>query len=594
MSTSDGNSNTGQSRSSGRSPEELLGQVRFLEAEVSDLRRRLSESPGSSRGLEMRLSDAQRSLAAVTSQNERLAQTLREARDQITKLKEEVDRLAQPPAGFGTFLARNDDDSVDVFTGGRKLRVNVSPGVELDELTRGQEVMLNEAMNVVAALDFEEVGEVVMFKELLADGERALVIANADEERVVRLAEPLRGDTIRAGDSLLLDARAGYVYEKVPKSEVEELVLEEVPDIAYESIGGLSGQIEAIQDAVELPYLYPELFKEHELKPPKGVLLYGPPGCGKTLIAKAVANSLAKKVAARNAESGQGTEVKSYFLNIKGPELLNKYVGETERHIRLVFQRAREKASSGTPVIVFFDEMDSLFRTRGSGVSSDVENTIVPQLLSEIDGVELLENVLVIGASNREDMIDPAILRPGRLDVKIKIERPDAEAARDIFSKYLTPGLPLHSDDLGEFGGDRSACVDAMIRATVERMYAETEENRFLEVTYANGDKEVLYFKDFNSGAMLQNIVDRAKKMAIKDFIDHDQHGLRVSHLLQACVDEFKENEDLPNTTNPDDWARISGKKGERIVFIRTLVTGKQGTEPGRSIDTVANTGQYL
>jgi proteasome-associated ATPase len=594
MSTSDGNSNTGQSRSSGRSPEELLGQVRFLEAEVSDLRRRLSESPGSSRGLETRLSDAQRSLAAVTSQNERLAQTLREARDQITKLKEEVDRLAQPPAGFGTFLARNDDDSVDVFTGGRKLRVNVSPGVELDELTRGQEVMLNEAMNVVAALDFEQVGEVVMFKELLADGDRALVIANADEERVVRLAEPLRGDTIRAGDSLLLDARAGYVYEKVPKSEVEELVLEEVPDIAYESIGGLSGQIEAIQDAVELPYLYPELFKEHELKPPKGVLLYGPPGCGKTLIAKAVANSLAKKVAARNAESGQGTEVKSYFLNIKGPELLNKYVGETERHIRLVFQRAREKASSGTPVIVFFDEMDSLFRTRGSGVSSDVENTIVPQLLSEIDGVELLENVLVIGASNREDMIDPAILRPGRLDVKIKIERPDAESARDIFSKYLTPGLPLHSDDLGEFGGDRSACVDAMIRATVERMYAETEENRFLEVTYANGDKEVLYFKDFNSGAMLQNIVDRAKKMAIKDFIDHDQHGLRVSHLLQACVDEFKENEDLPNTTNPDDWARISGKKGERIVFIRTLVTGKQGTEPGRSIDTVANTGQYL
>ncbi|GHJ60166.1 proteasome-associated ATPase [Nocardioides sp. OK12] len=589
MSTSDGNSSTGRSRPSGRSPEELLDQVRFLEAEVSDLRRRLGESPGSSRGLEMRLSDAQRSLAAVTSQNERLAQTLREARDQITKLKEEVDRLAQPPAGFGTFLARNDDDSVDVFTGGRKLRVTVSPGVDLDALTRGQEVMLNEAMNVVAALDFEQVGEVVMFKELLADGERALIIANADEERVVRLAEPLRGDTIRAGDSLLLDSRAGYVYEKVPKSEVEELVLEEVPDIAYESIGGLTGQIEAIQDAVELPYLYPELFKEHELKPPKGVLLYGPPGCGKTLIAKAVANSLAKKVAAKT-----GAEGKSYFLNIKGPELLNKYVGETERHIRLVFQRAREKASSGTPVIVFFDEMDSLFRTRGSGVSSDVENTIVPQLLSEIDGVELLENVLVIGASNREDMIDPAILRPGRLDVKIKIERPDAESARDIISKYLTASLPLHSDDVSEFGGDRQACVDAMIRATVERMYAETEENRFLEVTYANGDKEVLYFKDFNSGAMLQNIVDRAKKMAIKDLLDHEQRGLRVSHLLQACVDEFKENEDLPNTTNPDDWARISGKKGERIVFIRTLITGKQGTEPGRSIDTVANTGQYL
>ena len=428
-----------------------------------------------------------------------------------------------------------------------------------------------------------------MLKEILADGDRVLVIANADEERVVRIADPLRAHTLRAGDSLLLDSRSGYVYEKVPKSEVEELVLEEVPDIDYENIGGLKGQIDQIRDAVELPYLHPDLFKEHELKPPKGVLLYGPPGCGKTLIAKAVANSLAKKVAAKTGQEG-----KSYFLNIKGPELLNKYVGETERHIRLVFQRAREKASMGTPVIVFFDEMDSLFRTRGSGVSSDVENTIVPQLLSEIDGVEGLENVIVIGASNREDMIDPAILRPGRLDVKIKIERPDAESARDIFSKYLTTTLPLHADDLGEFGDDRDACVAGMIQATVERMYTETEENRFLEVTYANGDKEVLYFKDFNSGAMIQNIVDRAKKMAIKDFLQLGQKGLRVSHLMTAIVDEFKENEDLPNTTNPDDWARISGKKGERIVYIRTLISGTKGDEAGRSIDTISNTGQYL
>jgi proteasome-associated ATPase len=568
---------------------QLRNQVSFLEAEVADLRRRLVDAPGSARALDQRLLDTQRSLAAVTSQNERLAQTLREARDQIITLKEEVDRLAQPPTGFGTFLKRNEDESVDVFTGGRKLRVNVSPSVDLDALTKGQEVMLNEALNVVAALEFEEVGEVVMFKEVLADGERALVIGNADEERVVRLAHPLRDITLRAGDSLLLDGRSGYVYERVPKSEVEELVLEEVPDIDYTSIGGLAGQIEQIRDAVELPYLYPELFKDYQLKPPKGVLLYGPPGCGKTLIAKAVANSLAKKVAEKTGQSGR-----SFFLNIKGPELLNKYVGETERHIRLVFQRAREKASEGTPVIVFFDEMDSLFRTRGSGVSSDVENTIVPQLLSEIDGVEGLENVLVIGASNREDMIDPAILRPGRLDVKIKIERPDAESARDIFTKYLTAELPLHADDLAEFSGDKDATVAGMITATVERMYTESEENRFLEVTYANGDKEVLYFKDFNSGAMIQNIVDRAKKMAIKEVIDHDQPGLRVQHMLQACVDEFKENEDLPNTTNPDDWARISGKKGERIVFIRTLITGKQGTEPGRSIDTVANTGQYL
>ncbi|ACY97873.1 MULTISPECIES: proteasome ATPase [Thermomonospora] len=568
---------------------DLRSQVSMLEEEVSVLRRKLAESPRQIRVLEDRLHETQAKLAAVTGQNERLVATLKEAREQIIALKEEVDRLAQPPSGFGVFLGAREDGTVDIFTGGRKLRVNVSPSVDVSQLKQGQEVLLNEALNVVEALGYETQGEVVMLKELFDDGERALVIAHADEERVIKLAEPLRGVPLRAGDSLMLEPRSGYAYEKIHKAEVEELVLEEVPDITYEEIGGLGPQIEQIRDAVELPYLHADLFREHKLRPPKGVLLYGPPGCGKTLIAKAVANSLAKQVAEKTGQEG-----KSFFLNIKGPELLNKYVGETERHIRLVFQRAREKASAGTPVIVFFDEMDSIFRTRGSGVSSDVENTIVPQLLSEIDGVEGLENVIVIGASNREDMIDPAILRPGRLDVKIKIERPDAEAAKDIFSKYLVPGLPLHPDDLAEHGGSEEATIEAMIQRVVERMYAETEENRFLEVTYANGDKEVLYFKDFNSGAMIQNIVDRAKKMAIKQYLETGQKGLRVSHLLAACVDEFSENEDLPNTTNPDDWARISGKKGERIVYIRTLVSGKAGSEAGRSIDTVANTGQYL
>ena len=582
---------TGSSRADDRADaRQLQAQLGLLEEEISMLRRKLTESPRSVHLLEERLADAQASLAGVTGQNERLVTTLKEAREQIIALREEVDRLAQPPSGYGVFLARHDDGSVDVFTGGRKLRVTVSPAVEGEELRKGQEVMLNEALNVVRALAFERQGEVVMFKEVLEDGERALVIGHSDEERVVMLADTLLDTPLRVGDSLLLETRSGYVYERIPKAEVEELVLEEVPDIDYSAIGGLAAQIEMIRDAIELPYLHADLFREHELRPPKGVLLYGPPGCGKTLIAKAVANSLAKKVA---EVTGQ-PEGKSFFLNIKGPELLNKYVGETERKIRLVFQRAREKASDGNPVIVFFDEMDSIFRTRGSGVSSDVELTIVPQLLSEIDGVEGLENVIVIGASNREDMIDPAILRPGRLDVKIKIERPDAEAARDIFSKYIKANLPLHAEDLAENGGSREATVQAMIQRTVERMYDETEENRFLEVTYANGDKETLYFKDFNSGAMIQNIVDRAKKMAIKDFIESGNKGLRMQHLMSACVDEFKENEDLPNTTNPDDWARISGKKGERIVYIRTLISGKQGTEAGRSIDTIANTGQYL
>ena len=569
---------------------EIAARNAFLEEEVAMLRRKLTESPRHLRVLEERLAETQAKMAALTERNEKLASTLREARDQVVTLKEEVDRLAQPPSGYGVFLGIYDDGTVDVFTGGRKLRVSVSPSVDATGLRKGQEVMLNEALNVVEAREFERAGEVVMLKEILEGGDRALVIGHTDEERIVYLADTLlHGAQIRVGDSLLLEPRSGYVYERIPKSEVEELVLEEVPDIDYSDIGGLSRQIEQIRDAVELPFLHADLFRQYQLRPPKGVLLYGPPGCGKTLIAKAVANSLAKQVAKVSGQS----QARSFFLNIKGPELLNKYVGETERHIRLVFQRAREKASEGTPVIVFFDEMDSIFRTRGSGVSSDVENTIVPQLLSEIDGVEGLENVIVIGASNREDMIDPAILRPGRLDVKIKIERPDAEAAKDIFSKYITVDLPIHGDDLSEHGGDPTATVQGLIQRVVERMYTESEENRFLEVTYANGDKEVLYFRDFNSGAMIQNIVDRAKKMAIKDFLQTNTHGLRVQHLLAACVDEFTENEDLPNTTNPDDWARISGKKGERIVYIRTLVSGK-GSETGRAIDTLSNTGQYL
>ncbi|TNC25431.1 proteasome ATPase [Amycolatopsis alkalitolerans] len=582
----------------GKTPDEYARQMRFLEEEVALLRRKLTDSPRQNRVLEQRLAEASERVAQLTERNSKLVETLREARGQLLALREEVDRLAQPPSGYGVFVEAYEDSTVDVFTAGRKMRVSVSPAVEIDSLQRGQALRLNEALTVVEGGDFERTGEVCALREVLApeieDGaHRALVVGHADEERVVWLSDPLAAQALKPGDSLLVDSKAGYAYERVPKAEVEDLVLEEVPDVRYEDIGGLGRQIEQIRDAVELPFLHADLYREYELRPPKGVLLYGPPGCGKTLIAKAVANSLAKKVAEARGEGDGTVEAKSYFLNIKGPELLNKFVGETERSIRLIFQRAREKASGGTPVIVFFDEMESIFRTRGSGVSSDVETTIVPQLLAEIDGVEGLENVIVIGASNREDMIDPAILRPGRLDVKIKIERPDAEGAKDIFSKYLTSGLPIHADDLAEFGGDIPATIDAMIQHTVERMYSETDENRFLEVTYANGDKEILYFRDFNSGAMIQNIVDRAKKSAIKSVLETKQPGLRVQHLLDAIVDEFAENEDLPNTTNPDDWARISGKKGERIVYIRTLVTGKN-QDSGRVIDTATNTGQYL
>ena len=538
--------------------------------------------------LEGQVSQLRREIQTLTSANDRLTQTLREAREQLVSIRSEVERLSIPPSGYATVLRAHDLSNVDVMFQGRKFRVVAMPGINPADLVPGRQVRLNESQVVIAVSDWEDSGDVVVVRELFDDGERVLLMTNTDQETIGRIAHNLKQTKLRVGDAVLFDSKSGFVYERIPKPDVEDLILEEVPDIAYEDIGGLAPQIEAIRDAVEMPFLHPELFHEHDLAAPKGILLYGPPGCGKTLIAKAVANSLAKQVAEKTGLTG----TKSYFLNVKGPELLNKYVGETERHIRTIFHRAREKASEGMPVIVFFDEMDSLFRTRGTGVSSDTETTIVPQLLAEIDGVERLSNVIVIGASNREDMIDPAILRPGRLDVKIKIERPDATAAYDILSKYLRTDLPLHPAELAKHGGDAASTVASLITATVDYMYAMTDINKFLEVTYANGDKEVLYFKDFNSGAMLENIVRRAKKSAIKALLADGERGLTLAHLIDACAREFRENEDLPNTTNPDDWARISGKKGERIVFIRTLIDGQAGT--GRAIESNTKTGPYL
>jgi proteasome-associated ATPase len=568
-----------------RQVHELQSQVKYLEEEVGLLRRRLTNAPRQVTILEDKLVETREQLARAAGQNQKLADALRGERERIEQLAAEVEKLAQPPASFGVYLATNDDGSLDIVTAGRKMRVVPVPDLDPARFVPGAQVILNESLNVVEVLEPDRAGEVVKVKDRLGD-DRVVVLGRGDDEHVAHLAGELRATHIRAGDKLLFDPRSSVVIEVLPREEVEELVLEEIPDVAYEDIGGLEGQIDAIRDAVELPFLYAELFHEHELEAPKGILLYGPPGCGKTLIAKAVAKSLAEKVAERTGRD----DARSYFLNVKGPELLNKYVGETERQIREIFQRAKERSEEGLPVIVFFDEMDSIFRTRGTGISSDVESTIVPQLLSELDGVETLKNVIVIGASNREDLIDPAILRPGRLDVKIKIERPDGPQAMDIMGKYLHPSVPIHPDEVTRVGGDVQGACRRMIEKTIEQMYEPSERNKFLEVTYVSGDKEVLYFKDFNSGAMIENIVRRAKKDAIKRFLSTGEKGIRTEDLLTAIRDEFKENEDLPNTTNPDDWARISGKKGERIVYVRTLL-GDDGD--GRQVERV-NAGQYL
>jgi len=565
--------------------EDLHDSMRLFGPESPEFRRQLDRLLADFEALRRRYQLTRDQTADAERQNERLVNALHEAKQQIELLKEEVDKLCAPPNNYGVFNRPNKDGTAEILVDGRAMRVNVHPDVDPFQFEEGQLVVLNEAFNIIEASGYVSRGEIASIVDFIADN-RAIVLGHTDDERVITLAEPLRHEKLKVGDHILFDPRTNYGFEKLPKSSVEEVVLEEIPNITYENIGGLGEQIEILRDSVELPYIYPEIFAEHKLSAPKGILLYGPPGCGKTLIAKAVANSLAKSIGQRT-----GRETTPYFLNVKGPELLNKYVGETEHKLREVFKKAREKASEDVPVVIFFDEMDSLFRMRGSGISSDMEATVVAQFLSEIDGVESLNNVIVIGASNRQDLIDPAVLRPGRLDLKIKVNRPDAAAAREIFSKYLTADLPFHESALAKNGNDTQKTAEAMIEETIRRMYQTTEENKFLEVTYAKGEREIFYFKDFASGAMIENIVARSKKKAVKRFIENQERGIKIEDIIESVNDEFKENEDLPNTTNPDDWARISGRKGERIINVRTLMTGISRKE--RSIENISS-GQYL
>jgi proteasome-associated ATPase len=566
--------------------ERLRDALRFLGPENADLARRVERVLMEYELLRQRHDRQRQQIYDGERQNEKLVNALQDAKQQIDLLKKEVDKLCSPPNTYGIFERSNKDGTCEINVDGKMMRVNSHPSIRVEELMEGQLVVLNEAFNIVDATTFDPRGEVMTVSDVLGDG-RVIVLGHADEERVISLSQPMRREKLKAGDNLLVNPRTGFGVERLPKSTVDQVVLEEVPDVTYEDIGGLGDQIEVLRDAIELPYLHADQFKRYNLSPPKGILLYGPPGCGKTMIGKAVANSLALRI-----QEMRGGEAKSYFLNVKGPELLNKYVGETEHKIREVFKNAREKAEEDVPVVIFFDEMDSLFRMRGSGISSDMEATVVAQFLSEIDGVESLRNVIVIGASNRQDLIDPAVLRPGRLDLKVKVHRPEKQGARDIFTKYLTPDLPFSQDALKKYGPDVQNVVRGIVDETVEQMYAETEENKFLEVTYAKGEREIFYFKDFSSGAMLRNIVDRAKKKAVKRAIQSGDHGVRLVDMLDSVREEFKENEDLPNTTNPDDWARISGRKGERIINVRTLITGMSRSE--HVIENVGGSGQYL
>ncbi|WP_175557503.1 proteasome ATPase [Raineyella antarctica] len=547
-----------------------------LRAEVYRLRDELQTATEQNRRLNQERTTADRRVTTLRTegrglveQNKKLTDLLGQTRDQLVSLKEKLEELRRPPSTFGLVVGLPGGQVADVVVGQRRLRVQVSPSVEVDGIAVGAQVLLNDVPQVIGVAEIAVTGEMAVVKEVLDDG-RVLVSTGTDREEVLHRAASLDAEHLRVGQALLVDTKAGLALDRVPTTDVADLILEETPDVAYEDIGGLGPQIEQIRDAVELPFKHRELFGTYDLTPPKGILLYGPPGCGKTMIAKAVAHSL----------SGEGgAEGRSYFFNIKGPQLLNKYVGESERQIRVVFQRARDKATTGAPVVIFFDEMESIFRTRGTGLSSDVETTIVPQLLAEIDGVEQLANVIVIGASNREDMIDPAILRPGRFDVKVRIRRPDRAAARDIFTRYLSDRVPIRAGESRE----------VMVAAALDRLYATDASAEVFEITYASGATATIRYGDLASGALIESIVARAKKLAIKEVLAGGPTGVSTEQLLRATQIQFADHTDLP-TADPADWARIIGPdQGEHgrepIVAVRQLRGG--GASSG-------GTGQYL
>lgn len=506
--------------------------------------------------------------------NERLEYLLEQAKVKLREMRDEIDRLSQPPSVYASFLHLNDDGTAEVIANGRRMRCNISEDINLDDLHRGRYLVMNEQMVAVEAGPYADAGEICKVLDTLDDG-RLIIEGRMDERKIIYLKDGLKVDEdrpLKAGDEVLVDTTSAVAMEYVYKLEAKDQLLETVPDVTYDKIGGVDDAIKTVHDSVELPYKHPEVFAEFELSAPKGILLYGPPGCGKTMIAKAIANSLA----------GKGGV--SQFMNISGPELLTKWVGESERKIRDVFKRAREAATPESPVIIFFDEAESLFRMRGSGRSSDMESTIVPTLLSELDGVEGLQNVLVIFATNRQDLIDPAVLRPGRIDVKIRLPRPDQDATRKILAVYLHSGLPVDGN------------LDDILDSTVEYVFDEAPNKEFLEVTYSKGNRETLYFRDFISGAMVENIVARAKKIAVKRRLDGDTSGITIDDMRSAVDQEFLEAKDLPNTSDVSDWQKVTGRSnGDEIVKVRSLIHQKEAEEkkPEKKPEDIPG-GQYL
>src|SRR5467141_3568043 len=490
-------------------------------------------------------------------------ETIVEARRMIEKLEEVIKKVTSPANRIGTFLGATSRDTAHIVVGGADYYCNVDPRIPLAKLKNGTRVLVNEAYVIVGDLGFETAGPVTKITEVLSDDRLRVGSEHGLQSIVLQRSADLASSTLKSGDEVRVDSNYRMALEMLSSTKSHEHYLDVVPELPWEKVGGQEGALQAIKDAIELPLLHPDLFKKFQHATPKGFLLYGPPGCGKTLIGKATAFNLTKQLGAKS-----GTEMREYFMHVKGPEILNMWVGESERMVREIFATAREKRGEDFMPFLFIDEAESILGTRRASRHSNILSTLVPMFCSEMDGIDSLNDVVIILASNRADLIDPAILRPGRIDRKIKVNRPNREGAREVYRIYLTPDLP-YDGALGKEAENIGAAVDKLIERFVDWQFTRREENKFLEVTLRSGRKEVLYRSDLISGAIIASIVERAKAIAIKRAIATQQpEGIRETDLQLAFNAEYVENDIFPSSDVTEDWLKLIDYEPENVVKI--------------------------